>query len=634
MIILDATTKSLEMILAGSVTTNQLPFVATYVDVTTTAFTPGSSDGASNNTSTVTLVAAPSASTQRQIKFLSIQNADTVSATVTVRYNDNATTRIITKTILTAGDTLQYNDGEGFRVLDTNGSLKQSIAFSLTGDVTGTGSTSVATTIANSAVTLAKMANMADQTILGNNSGGAAAPIALTATQTKTVLSLNNVTNNSQVIKASSSTSGSLPKWSGTGGDTIIDGYSVTTSLGSPGSDTIIATEKAVRSALTAGGYGNLSGPATNTANYVPQWNGANSLLLKDGLAVGVGANNLVQLDGSSKLPAVDGSQLTNLNTLAFTARKTANYTAASGEIVLVDTTYSPVTVTLPASPTTNNLVSVVFDTTVTRYSAGFVAASTQYLSRADNTLLDLTGDFTVEYWVYHATQPTSTNYMDHVSKYDTTGNQRSYIMGYHNDSGTLKLSMRLSSDGISATEQQVTQTLSNSTWYHIAWAYTASTGSCVVYVNGASVGTLSSLPTSVFNSTSAFNIGRAGSLGQYMNGQIDDVRLWKGTVRSAGNISANYQTELVGNESGLTSYWNLNNALTDSTSGGLTLTNNNTVTFSSSLIPFAAGLTINGNGKNISGVATKTTTTVGDSFDMRYNNTQWNITSYVHSVP
>jgi hypothetical protein len=53
--------------------------------------------------------------------------------------------------------------------------------------------------------------------------------------------------------------------------------------------------------------------PATNTANYVPQWDGADSKTLKNGLAVGTSASNLVQLDGSAKLPAVDGSQLTGI---------------------------------------------------------------------------------------------------------------------------------------------------------------------------------------------------------------------------------------------------------------------------------------------------------------------------------
>lgn len=62
------------------------------------------------------------------------------------------------------------------------------------------------------------------------------------------------------------------------------------------------------------GGSGDVIGPASNNDSYVPQWNGANSKTLKDGLAVGTGANNLVQLDGSGKLPAVDGSALTNIS--------------------------------------------------------------------------------------------------------------------------------------------------------------------------------------------------------------------------------------------------------------------------------------------------------------------------------
>ena len=56
--------------------------------------------------------------------------------------------------------------------------------------------------------------------------------------------------------------------------------------------------------------------PPTNSANYVPQWDGANSRTLKNGLAVGTGANNLVQLDALAKLPAVDGSALTGIVTL------------------------------------------------------------------------------------------------------------------------------------------------------------------------------------------------------------------------------------------------------------------------------------------------------------------------------
>ena len=61
-------------------------------------------------------------------------------------------------------------------------------------------------------------------------------------------------------------------------------------------------------------GQGNVNGPVTNTDGFVPQWNGANSKTLKDGLRVGTAANCLVQLDSSGRYPALDGSLITNIS--------------------------------------------------------------------------------------------------------------------------------------------------------------------------------------------------------------------------------------------------------------------------------------------------------------------------------
>ena len=139
MIILDTTTRSLEIVLGAIVTTNQLPFISSYVDVTTTAYTPASNNGVSNNTTAVTVVAAPAASTPRQVKLLIVRNTDTAAATVTVRYNDNGTIRSIVSITLAVNDMMIYTDGEGWRVIDVNGQLKESgVTFATPAFVYGT----------------------------------------------------------------------------------------------------------------------------------------------------------------------------------------------------------------------------------------------------------------------------------------------------------------------------------------------------------------------------------------------------------------------------------------------------------------------------------------------------------------
>ena len=52
-----------------------------------------------------------------------------------------------------------------------------------------------------------------------------------TTSELKTDLSLNNVTNNAQIKKIASSTSGNIPFWNGTTGDLLADGYGVETVL-------------------------------------------------------------------------------------------------------------------------------------------------------------------------------------------------------------------------------------------------------------------------------------------------------------------------------------------------------------------------------------------------------------------
>lgn len=216
MIILDATTKTLEVKLAGAITTSQLPVVASYVDVTTTAYTPISSDTATNSTTAVTIVAAPAASTQRQIKLLTVYNADTASATVTIQLNNNGTLRPLVVVALAVGSTLIYADGEGWRVLTSAGAVVTSTLSPMTSaqlaailsDETGSGaavfansptlvspvlgtpSSGVATNLTglptggllDAAVTLAKMANLAQDQFIGRTTASTGVPETATIT--------------------------------------------------------------------------------------------------------------------------------------------------------------------------------------------------------------------------------------------------------------------------------------------------------------------------------------------------------------------------------------------------------------------------------------------------------------------
>jgi hypothetical protein len=114
MIILNETDNSVEVDLTAAVTTNQLQVYSAFIDTTEAATTPGKTDTVTNNTTAVTAVAAPAASTQRIVKSMSIYNADTAEAEVTVQFNNNATLTTLFKGLLQPGEMLCYVDGQGF----------------------------------------------------------------------------------------------------------------------------------------------------------------------------------------------------------------------------------------------------------------------------------------------------------------------------------------------------------------------------------------------------------------------------------------------------------------------------------------------------------------------------------------
>lgn len=123
MIILNSATSKIQLGIANTVTTNDLNIVCNWVDMATQSFAPESLTTTINGGS-IDILAAPATNHQRQLKYLSVYNNDTVASIVTVSYSDNANLRSLSKVTLQTGDCLYYIDSDGFSVTDASGSIR------------------------------------------------------------------------------------------------------------------------------------------------------------------------------------------------------------------------------------------------------------------------------------------------------------------------------------------------------------------------------------------------------------------------------------------------------------------------------------------------------------------------------
>ena len=138
MILLNST-DSLQVLLGGAVTTNQAVLYASFDDMKAdgSTFAPKSSNGLTNSTTAVSWVGSPASGDVRQIKYLSLFNADTASITATVRVNDGTNTRIIGKFTLATGERVGYTVDHGFLTFDVNGLAKDASAVTSVNGQTG-----------------------------------------------------------------------------------------------------------------------------------------------------------------------------------------------------------------------------------------------------------------------------------------------------------------------------------------------------------------------------------------------------------------------------------------------------------------------------------------------------------------
>lgn len=124
MILLTSTNDKVQVITGSALNTD---VHASYVDLSAgPTVTPDRKNTLITTAATTDVVLAPAASTQRNVKTLTVRNRDAAaSQVVTVRHTDGTTTSELFKTTLLAGEQLIYSEG-GWKVIDAAGGIKSS----------------------------------------------------------------------------------------------------------------------------------------------------------------------------------------------------------------------------------------------------------------------------------------------------------------------------------------------------------------------------------------------------------------------------------------------------------------------------------------------------------------------------
>ena len=125
MIILGTTSDSLELVTSAA---GSVDYSVHYADHTTSSATAGASTGNVATATTTTIAAAPAASTQRQVREVTVRNAGSAANTVTVQVKPTGTARTLVQATLSRGETLLYSAGQGWYSLDSVGRTRTTVA--------------------------------------------------------------------------------------------------------------------------------------------------------------------------------------------------------------------------------------------------------------------------------------------------------------------------------------------------------------------------------------------------------------------------------------------------------------------------------------------------------------------------
>lgn len=203
-------------------------------------------------------------------------------------------------------------------------------------------------------------------------------------------------------------------------------------------------------------------------------------------------------------------------------------------------------------------------------------------ITDASQTGLDLSTTGTIQAWIRIEDLPGANSSRVIVSK--DADSDRGYQFSIRNTGGSYFLRSVISSDGTTAEVDDVAWTPTTATHYFVMWTYNGTAGEIKFYVNCLQIGTTQTATASSLHNTDAnFRVGAFNTTAeQFFDGLIKDVRVFS-DVRSQAECIADAYTENV-SDANLQGEWNFNNAYTDSSGNGNTLTATNSPVFSTTV--------------------------------------------------
>nr|WP_246484191.1 LamG-like jellyroll fold domain-containing protein [Marivibrio halodurans] len=199
-----------------------------------------------------------------------------------------------------------------------------------------------------------------------------------------------------------------------------------------------------------------------------------------------------------------------------------------------------------------------------------------------DAATLDIAAgqDFTAEMWVYYSGDGAGT----FIEKWDA-GETGAGFRGLIDESGRVAFEM---SDGAGTVRVTETAALGKNAWHHIAFTADRD-GLGTIHIDGEAgeSAAIHSLSGAAFaDSDLLFGDSALASMNGFEGG-LDEIRFWK-TLRAAGEIAADRDTQLSGTEAGLEGYWRFDDVGGDGVADSTSVNAHDGIVGEAAAVPFA----------------------------------------------